>query len=193
MSRYRIKMLILCALFTALTALGAFLKIPTPWLSFTLQLLFVFLSGILLGPKYGAISQLIYVILGLLGLPIFTGGGGFTYVLQPSFGFTLGFIFTAFVTGLLTKNNKSILRILIACLCGLLATYAIGLPYMGIIINVYLHKSMTIGEILMSGMVIFLPYDALKIAATVLLSKPLLKAVNSIGEEKESEQSGDNS
>ena len=52
------RMLLLTALFAALTAIGAFLKIPTPWSSFTLQVFFVCMAGVLLGPKYGALSQL---------------------------------------------------------------------------------------------------------------------------------------
>ena len=193
MARERIKMLVLCAMFTALTVLGAYIRIPTPISSFTLQLLFVFLSGVLLGPKYGPLSQLIYVALGLIGIPVFIGGGGISYVLQPAFGFTIGFIASSFVIGMMTKNNKSIPRILLSCICGLAAVYIIGLPYMGIILNVYMQKQMTVWQILLNGMVIFLPFDALKIAATVLLSKPLIKAIDSVGAKKESEQSGDNS
>lgn len=191
MARYRIKMLILCALFAALTAIGAFIQIPTPITSFTLQLLFVFLSGIILGPKYGPLSQAIYVLLGLIGLPIFTRGGGFAYVLKPSFGFTIGFIATSFVIGLITDKNKSIKRILVSCVVGLLTTYAIGLPYMAVILNVYMQKAMSVWQILMSGMVIFLPFDALKILATILLSKPLLKVMDHIN--PKSEQTGDDS
>ena len=56
-----------------------------------------------------------------------------------------------------------------------------------------MQKQMTIWQILLNGMLIFLPFDALKIAATVLLSKPLIKAIDSVGAKKESEQSGDNS
>ena len=81
------RMLLLTALFAALTAIGAFLKIPTPWSSFTLQVFFVCMAGVLLGPKYGALSQLVYIALGLMGLPIFTAGGGLGYVFQPTFGF----------------------------------------------------------------------------------------------------------
>ena len=94
------RMLLLTALFAALTAIGAFLKIPTPWSSFTLQVFFVCMAGVLLGPKYGALSQLVYIALGLMGLPIFTAGGGLGYVFQPTFGFLLSYIPAAFVIGL---------------------------------------------------------------------------------------------
>ena len=76
MKHTSVKMLALCALFVALTAAGAYIQIPTAVIPFTLQILFVLLAGILLGPKYGALSQLVYVLLGLAGVPILSGGGG---------------------------------------------------------------------------------------------------------------------
>lgn len=82
----------LAALFAALTAIGAFLQIPVGITSITLQFLFTSLAGLLLGAKWGALSQLVYVILGLVGLPVFTQGGGPGYLLQPSMGFLLGLI-----------------------------------------------------------------------------------------------------
>ena len=73
--RSRTQMLILSALFTALTAAGAFLRLPLGSMSLTLQFFFTALAGVLLGPKWGAASQAAYVVLGLAGLPIFTMGG----------------------------------------------------------------------------------------------------------------------
>lgn len=67
--------MLLTALFAALTAIGAFLKIPVGTISFTLQVFFTCMAGVLLGPYWGALSQFVYVALGLMGLPIFTEGG----------------------------------------------------------------------------------------------------------------------
>ena len=72
--------LVLTALFAALTAIGAFLRIPAGEISFTLQVFFTSMAGILLGPWWGAASQVVYVLLGLIGLPIFTEGGGLMYL-----------------------------------------------------------------------------------------------------------------
>ena len=88
----RTRKIILTGLFAALTAIGAFIRIPTPISSFTLQVFFTCMAGLLLGPGLGAASQAVYVLLGLVGLPIFTQGGGFSYVTQPTFGFLLGLI-----------------------------------------------------------------------------------------------------
>ncbi|WP_312461130.1 biotin transporter BioY, partial [Proteiniclasticum sp.] len=90
--------LTLLPLFTVLTAVGAFIKIPIGAVPVSLQTVFVLLSALLLGKK-AAISQGVYVLLGLLGLPIFTGGGGIGYVLTPTFGYLMGFIAAAFIVG----------------------------------------------------------------------------------------------
>ena len=74
-SKSTVYSLILCALFAALIAVGAFIKIPVPFVPFTLQLLFTTLAGIVLGPKYGALSVGVYILIGLCGVPIFTQGG----------------------------------------------------------------------------------------------------------------------
>ncbi len=72
--------LLLCALFTALVAVGAFIRIPVPLVPFTLQFWFTTMAGLLLGPRWGACSVLVYVLLGLMGVPVFTQGGGPGYV-----------------------------------------------------------------------------------------------------------------
>lgn len=87
-----------CSLFTALIAAGAFIKIPVPVVPFTLQFLFTTLAGLLLGAKRGFISVAAYMVLGLAGLPIFSAGGGFWYIFQPSFGYIIGFCIGTFVT-----------------------------------------------------------------------------------------------
>ena len=74
--------MVLCAMFAALIAVGAFIRIPIPYVPFTLQLFFTTLAGLLLGPKLGAASSLVYMITGLIGIPIFTEGGGPGYIFR---------------------------------------------------------------------------------------------------------------
>ena len=105
--RNRTQYLILTALFTALTAVGAFIKIPVGPAPISLQLFFIVLAGVLLGPWYGCLSQILYVGLGLVGVPIFTSGGGFSYIFNPSFGYLLGFILVPIIVGLLTRKFGS--------------------------------------------------------------------------------------
>ena len=115
------KNMILCAMFVALIAMGAFIKIPVPVVPFTLQYLFTMLAGLLLGGKKGCLAVGIYILLGLIGLPIFAQGGGIGYIFQPSFGYIIGFAVGAFVTGVIAnqKNRPSFLRLLAADFAGL--------------------------------------------------------------------------
>lgn len=167
--------MLLTALFAALTAIGAFLKIPAGTISFTLQVFFTCMAGILLGPYWGALSQLLYVALGLVGLPIFTEGGGLMYVAVPTFGFLLGLIPMAFIVGLLSRKGLSRLpwlwlRLAVACVVGLVVLYLVGLPYLYFTLG----GAWSISKTFVSGCLIFLPYDALKIVCVVLLGTRLL-------------------
>ena len=151
------KFLILSALFAVLTALGALIRIPTPISSFTLQIFFSAMAGLLLGSRWGVVSQVVYLLLGLVGLPVFSAGSGFAAFLTPTGGFLLGLLPMAWITGKVKGSFH-------ACLLGLGALYAVGLPYMHLIMTVYLQRPWTIWQTLLSGMLIFLPWDVLKMA-----------------------------
>ena len=105
-----------------------------------------------------------YVLIGLVGVPIFAMGGGFSYVLQPTFGFLLGLIPSAFVIGKLAKRPLTFWRTALAMLAGLAVLYAVGVPYLALIANAYLGKGLTFWQVLKNGMLIYLPGDLLKIA-----------------------------
>ena len=96
-TKNRLYLLILCSLFAALCAIGAFIKVPLAWLPITLQTFFSTLAGLLLGKKWGTVSVVVYLLLGLIGLPIFTQGGGIGYVTKPTLGFLLGLAPATFV------------------------------------------------------------------------------------------------
>ena len=185
--------LVRTALFAALTAVGAFLKIPLGPSAITLQFFFTAMAGCLLGSGCGALSQLIYVLLGLLGLVgmniknavvlveqigVLRAGGGFSYVLHPTFGFLLGLIPAAWVIGRLARSTCSFWRIALAALVGLAVLYAVGLPYMAMILNGYMGKGMDLSAILWAGMLPFLPGDALKILVTAMLTPPIRRALD---------------
>ena len=160
----KVKDLILTALFAALTAIGAFLGFKFVLASITLQFLFTAMAGVLLGRKYGALSQAVYVLIGLVGVPIFALGGGFSYIFQPTFGFLLGLIPCAYVIGKLAKRPLTFWRTALAMLAGLAVLYAVGVPYLALIANAYLGKGLTFWQVLKNGMLIYLPGDLLKIA-----------------------------
>ena len=166
------KKMVLAAVFTALTAVGAFIRIPIPYVPIVLQGLFVFMAGALLGSKWGMLSQLVYVVLGLIGIPIFTQGGGPGYVLQPTFGFLMGFIPAAFVTGLVVekRNQKNFQTMLIACLSGMVVIYLIGVPYLAVIYQMVLGKTNVVWLAFYTGCLICIPGDIIKALLAVFLS-----------------------
>lgn len=95
--------LTVCGLFSALIAVGAFIKIVIPVgadsMNFTLQWFFVLLAGLLLGSKRAFLSVSTYLLIGLMGIPVFARGGGPAYLLRPTFGFLLGFAMAAYAMG----------------------------------------------------------------------------------------------
>ena len=171
--------LILCSLFTALIAVGAFIKIPVPVVPFTLQFLFTTLAGLLLGSKKGAISVVAYMILGLAGLPIFSEGGGFWYVIKPSFGYIIGFCTGTYVTGLIAERmkEKTVPRYMLANFVGLLIVYAVGMLYYYIICNYVIDRPIALGPLFLYCLVLAVPGDiclCILAAALVKRVKPIL-------------------
>ena len=167
-----------CALFTALIAVGAFIKIPVPYFDyFTLQFFFVLLSGMVLGSRLGALSVLIYVALGLVGLPIFAAGGGLGYVVRPSFGFLLAFIPAAWAVGLMCEKlkNKAWRHYLAAALSGFLITYAIGLLYKYFILNFYTGDIVPFWLVVASALPLDIPGDLILCLAAALVGQRLEK------------------
>ncbi len=166
-------------LFTTLIILGAFIKIPVPVIPFTLQFLFVSLAGLLLGAKYGGLSVFIYAALGLAGLPVFTAGGGITYVVFPTFGYIIGFIFSAFVTGIVsTKMQPNTKNYMFASFCGLIILHIIGIPYYYIISHYVIQNSLTFKEIFLFCFVYTVPGDLLLCLLSARIALKLKPFVN---------------
>ena len=175
------KDLVLIALFAALTAVGGFLNIPTPTVPFSLQFLFCAYAGVLLGSKKALMSQLLYLAIGLIGVPVFTKGGGIGYVLQPSFGFLLGFAVCAFIIGLIVEREPKpgFLRITTAVSLGLLSTYVIGALYLYFITN-YLAapgSEINIATAIAWGVSPFIAFDLIKVAIVSVTSLKILPAL----------------
>lgn len=173
------KDIVLVGTFAALTAVGAFIRIPFFPVPFTLQLFFVFMAGILLGPNLGALSQIIYIIIGLLGFPVFASGGGPGYILMPSFGFLVGFIAGAYVIGLVYNLRKkpTYLWLVLSIIAGYAAIYLIGISGLYLNLKYIIHKPLTLWRTLWVGMIIFLPGDIIKIAVSAYLAQNLLPRI----------------
>ena len=109
MERSKLKGMVFAALFAALTGAVAWFKIPLPFtpVPITLQTLMVLLSGAMLGPVYGALSMIVYLLLGAIGLPVFAGGGsGVAALLGPSGGYLFSYPIAAFVIGYMLQKKK---------------------------------------------------------------------------------------
>ena len=175
--KLRIRKITFTGIFIALIAIGAFIKIPVGPVPITMQSFFVLLSGIVLGGKYGALSVLIYVILGLLGFPFFSSGGGFGYIVNPGFGFLLGFILSSVCLGDLFGNRKiSVLRLFLYAYLSLIPMYITGVLYYIMILKFFINTSIDVFKIFYMCYLIFIPTDIVKCFLIAILGKRL-KAV----------------
>ncbi len=126
--------------FALLTAIGAQLTIPVKPVPFTLQVMFVLLAGALLGAKKGAYSQLLYLALGITGLPVFAqtgeGGFGFAQLFGPTGGYLLAFPVAALVVGFLVKKYSGYVGVVVSMFVGYLLVLLFGTLFLN---SFYLH------------------------------------------------------
>ena len=174
-----IRMLALSALFVALIAVGAFIRVPVPLWPFTLQTLFTAMAGLLLGPRYGTLACVAYMVLGLVGLPIFTGGGGPQYVFQPTFGCIVGFAVGAWVAGTIVRRAKarSFRLFLLAALADMAVVYAIGMAWFWCVRTFYMHDPVGMWTLFVTCFVPTIGVDVLKAAGAAALAVRLAPAL----------------
>ncbi len=179
MKKTSIRDITLVALFTALMVIGAFIRIPLPWVPLTFQPFFCAFAGILLGARLGMLSQVTYIVLGLIGIPVFTQGGGLAYIFKPTFGFLIGFAAAAYVIGKVSESLGTInfKNTLISVMSGLVVIFAIGLPYLYVILHFYMKMpnvplvSATIIPIIIKDAVLFVVVAAVSVKVAPLVRK----------------------
>ncbi|MGI6492717.1 MAG: biotin transporter BioY [Peptococcaceae bacterium] len=186
MSKLSARDITMTAVFAALAVVAAMLvRYGGSVVPFSLMPFVAMLAGAQLGARLGALSMLVYILLGLAGLPVFATPpfGGPAYVLQPTFGFLPGFVGCAYVTGLLLKDKEevSIARYFLAMVAGILVYYLIGLPYLYIILNFYLAKTMSIAQVLAIGFTPFIALDLVKAVIAAVLAKAVHRRLNAYG------------
>lgn len=127
MRRNETTTLALIAIFAALSVIGAFIKIPIPFVPFTLQIAAVYIGASLFGWKVGGYSQLVYIALGLIGLPVFAAGGGLGYLFVPTFGYIVGFAVAGFYVGWAVERleEKTFAKIALHQFIGVILLYII--------------------------------------------------------------------
>lgn len=167
--------MVTAALFAALTAAGSYVSIPIQPVPFTFQVLFVLMAGLLLRPLAAAASMLVYVLLGAIGLPVFSGGAaGLGVIVGPTGGYLGGFILAAFLVSILagprTSRTHAAWR-LIACVAGLVVIYGLGMTQLAVV------AGMSPPKAFLAGVLPFLPLDAVKSVIAVAAAAALERAV----------------
>lgn len=160
MSTVQIRPLDIITLFSVLTSLGALIFLPLYPVPITLQTLFTYLSGAVLGPWSGALSQLIYIMLGGIGLPVFAGGKtGFGTLAGPTGGYLIGFVAASFTIGKVCdlRTNPSVIRIACSFTLGTLIIYAFGIVQLSHWMNGNLQNAV------LAGLLPFIIGDTIKI------------------------------
>lgn len=162
-----------CAIFVALMVAGTYISIPFYPVPLTFQTVICVLSGLMLGWKKGGIAMAVYCIMGLIGIPVFSGGGGGVYyVVKPTFGYIIGFIVAAVAAGLIRGNNVKapLRRYLTAAVAAFLVNYAIGIPYFSVVWTLNGYEDL--GGYIVTYNLLYMPKDAvLCVLASALAAK----------------------
>ncbi|TYB30816.1 MAG: biotin transporter BioY [Candidatus Mcinerneyibacterium aminivorans] len=173
--KYEIKNLILTALFSALIAISAYIIIPIPFspVPITAQTIIVMLAGSLLSSVHAGTSVLIFLLMGAVGLPVFSKGqSGVGTILGPTGGYLIGFFLAVIAISLLTKNKKNFKRFLTANIIGgVIIIYTAGVLWLSFISNIGIKKALLVGA------VPFLPGDILKVILASFLANKLKKYI----------------
>ena len=168
-----------CAIFVVLMTVAAYIKIPFWPVPLSFQTVICVLAGLLLGWKYGALSMLCYLMLGLVGVPVFTKGGGYWYVMELTFGYILGFVAAAATAGAIARRNNmpSFRRMIFASLAAMFADYLFGTIYFCSIWRFYMHAS-GVWAALWTYNILYIFKDIVLCVLAALLAKKLLPIVN---------------
>lgn len=174
------KDLLQISLFTAMLSVASVFVIPIGPVPITLQVFFFLLIPALLGAYKGALSILLYIILGLIGMPVFAGGsGGFQSVLSPSFGYIIGALFLAIFIGKAGEKEKRFLNMTGIMVVSILLLYTFGMSYQYILMNHVLSTPISWTTVLITNTTAFLPFDILKaIAASATYDR--LRSISAI-------------
>lgn len=150
-------------LFSLLTAVAAQVTIPVKPVPFTLQTLLVVLSGAVLGSRKGAYSQLIYLAMGIAGMPVFAqipdGLMGFARLFGPTGGYLLAFPAASYITGFIVERNAKYLSVALAMFLGNALIIVSGALYL------YAFWIKDAGEAVAAGALIFSLWTVIKVAA----------------------------
>ncbi|MDL2329138.1 biotin transporter BioY [Desulfosarcina sp. OttesenSCG-928-A07] len=157
------------ALMAALTAVGAYIAIPVGPVPIVLQNMFVLLAGLLLGSRWGLVSMGIYVLAGIMGLPVFAGGtGGVGRFFGPTGGYLLTYPAVAYLVGFISeKGGHRVVTDVFAMMAGMALTYAVGVPWLAMVTGMSLTKAVAV------GLIPFIPGCFIKVAAAAFIARAM--------------------
>ena len=166
------------ALMAAVTAVAAQIAVPISLVPFTLQVLAVILSGLLLGVRTGALAQAIYVLVGAVGVPVFAGfKGGLGIVLGPTGGYLISYPIAAAVAGLAAhtvaraSRRKALWTGFLWGCAGLAVIYALGATWLAVV------AGLSPAEALATGVLPFVVFDLIKVALAALVAVAAAPAI----------------
>ena len=165
------------AMMTALLIAGALIRIPLPGgVPFTLQVFIALLGPALLGVR-GALPALLYMILGLAGLPVFSGGGGLGYLVPPTLGYIAGFALGGVLAGVLYPRTRTLWGGFLALAAGLGVIYLTGGAWLYWVKNITLGGEFPLKLVIRYGVIPFLPLDLLKTAGALFAARRIRPAI----------------
>jgi biotin transport system substrate-specific component len=176
LTRNSLRLQVYSAVFTALAAAGAYISFPLAFspVPIVIYNIFFIMAGLLIGGRWGMVSVGIYLLIGALGVPVFSGGrSGIAHLLGPGGGYLISFLPSVFIIGLISHMGKpTIWKDITASITGTVIIYAIGVPWLKI------SADMSWQGAVAGGIFPFLIGDGLKIAAAVAVSwklRPLIR------------------
>ncbi|MCB2354648.1 biotin transporter BioY [Clostridium estertheticum] len=153
------------------------LSLPIGIVPISLTNLAIYFSVYVLGQKRGTLSYIVYLFIGLVGLPVFSGfSGGFTKLFGPTGGYLIGFIFMAFISGIfIDKFSNKIYMCFLGMILGTIVTYIFGTAWLAYQLNMTFNASLAI------GVLPFIPGDIVKMVIALLIGPQIKKRLISAG------------
>lgn len=160
------------ALFLAMIIVSSYIRIPIGLVPVTLQFTVILITCLVLPRFQGTYTVAMYIVLGLIGVPVFTQGAGLAYVFQVHFGYLLGFLMMSIVVGILKKKQQNFWFLSIV---GYFILYITALTYVYFLMRFYLHTDIAILPFIQGYQLIFFPSDMVSLVIAVTVARQLMR------------------